>query len=134
MNLQSNRVLIVDDYRDAADTTADVCRMSGDYEVKTAYNGEEAVALARTFRPGVVVLDVNMPVMNGYVAARMLRDEQAPDAKLLLVALTGRNDPEDTELAAAAGFDHHFIKPLMNLDLFEVIASFFANTKAPATP
>lgn len=128
VKLQSQRILVVDDHHDAADTTAEFFRMNGKYEVKTAYGGKEAVELSRSFRPDVVVLDINMPMMDGYKVARLLRDEQAPATKLLLVALTGRNQPEDMERAAAAGFDHHFSKPLMDLALFDLVASYFAGT------
>lgn len=124
--MQNPRILIVDDHHDAADTTAELFRMMGDYEVRTAYDGKEAVEVARSFGPQVVVLDLNMPVMDGYQAARQLRDEQAPPARLLLVALTGRNQPEDIERAMAAGFDRHFRKPLMGPALFELVAAFLA--------
>lgn len=125
---QGQKILVVDDYHDAADTTADLFRISGKYEVKTAYDGKEAVELSRSFRPAVVVLDINMPVMDGYQVARLLRDEQDPATKLLLVAMTGRTQADDMERAAAAGFDHHFSKPLMDRALFDFVASFFNET------
>lgn len=132
MDLQSRRILVVDDHHDAAHTTAMLFRIEGYNQVEVAYNGLEAVTLARTFHPDVVVLDINMPVMDGYQAARALRDEQATDAQLLLVALTGRSQSEDIQRAAAAGFDHHLSKPLMGLDLFELIDSFFDGSTVPA--
>lgn len=132
VNLHRPKILVVDDYRDAADMTAELFRMDGAYEVKTAYDGKEAVELAHSFCPDVVVLDLNMPVMNGYQVARLLRDEQDPTTRLLLVALTGRNQPEDIERVAAAGFDHHFLKPLTDLDLFALVANFFVEAKVAA--
>lgn len=132
--MQSPRILVVDDHHDAADTTAELFRMYGSYEVQAAYNGKEAVEVARSFCPDVVVLDLNMPVMDGYEAAKLLRGEQAPQSRLLLVAMTGRSEPEDIERAATVGFDHHFCKPLTGLKLFDLVASFFAEATAPAQP
>ena len=126
VELPCQRVLVVDDHHDAADTTAEFLRMYGTYDVRTAYDGMEAVELARSFLPEVVILDINMPVMDGYEAASLLRDGQAPGARLLLVALTGRNQPEDVARAKAAGFDHHLSKPLMDLALCDLVEDFFA--------
>jgi CheY-like chemotaxis protein len=134
MEVLCKRILVVDDHRDVAETTAELFRMSGSYEIKQAYNGKEAVELARSFRPRVVVLDLNMPVMDGYQAARILRNAQPEQAGLLLVAMSGRNQPEDIARAAAAGFDHHFSKPLLGRELFELVASFFAESAFPEKP
>ena len=125
MNVPSRRILVADDHHDAADTTAELLRINAGYEVKVAYDGREAVEVARAFHPEAVILDINMPVMDGYQAARILRDEQAADDRLLLVALTGCSLPDDAQKASAAGFDYHLRKPLMDMKLFEMLDSFF---------
>ena len=88
--------------------------------------------LARSFRPEVVILDINMPVMDGCQAARILRDEQAAEDRLLLVALTGCSLPSDTQKASAAAFDHHLRKPLMDMKLFDMLDSLFEGAVGPS--
>jgi hypothetical protein len=66
--LPSRRVLVADDNEDAAEATADVLRLGG-YEVMIAYDGKQAVKVARVFQPDVAILDINMPVMDGYEVA-----------------------------------------------------------------
>lgn len=117
------RILVADDVRDAADTTA-VLLSFGGYEVQAVYNGLEAVQTARIFVPDMVILDINMPVMGGYEAARQLRAEQAPGSILLLVALSGRTTREDVAFGREAGFDHHLGKPLIG-DVCALVDSFF---------
>jgi PAS domain S-box-containing protein len=104
------RILIVDDNRDAADSLATMLQMLG-HEIDTAYDGLEAVQSAATLRPDVVVLDIGLPKMNGYEAARHLRGQ--PWGKdILLIALTGWGQDEDKRRAEEAGFDHHVTKPV----------------------
>ena len=69
------RVLLVDDDRDVADSLAEVFRLL-DYDVRVAYSGEGALGIAGRYRPDVVVLDVNMPGMNGLQAARELKRDR----------------------------------------------------------
>jgi PAS domain S-box-containing protein len=104
------RILIVDDNRDAADSLATMLHMLG-HEIDTAYDGLEAVQSAATLRPEVVVLDIGLPKMNGYEAARHLR-AQPWGEDMLLIALTGWGQDEDKRRAAEAGFDHHVTKPV----------------------
>jgi signal transduction histidine kinase/ActR/RegA family two-component response regulator len=103
------RVLVVDDNADAADSIAVLLRMEG-HEVKTVYDGQQALASSQVFAPSVVVLDVGLPGMSGYEVARRLR-ERPETRRALFIALTGYGQKEDRSLAAEAGFDHHFIKP-----------------------
>ncbi|HEV3006080.1 MAG TPA: PAS domain-containing protein, partial [Pirellulales bacterium] len=104
------RVLAADDLRDSVDSLAVMLRLMG-HEFQTAYDGLEAVQAAAAFRPDVVLLDIGMPKMNGYEAARHIR-EQAWGKDMLLVALTGWGQEEDKRRAAEAGFDHHLTKPV----------------------
>jgi len=105
---RQKRVLIVDDNRDAADSISLLLKIHG-HEVRTAYGGEEALALASTFPADMVLLDIGLPGMNGYEVARRLR---ARDNPARLVALTGYGQPEDVKRASEAGFDAHMIKPV----------------------
>ncbi|WP_166820495.1 PAS domain S-box protein [Thalassoroseus pseudoceratinae] len=103
------RVLIVDDNQAAADMLTVVVKMLGN-EVQTAYDGSQAVRSAQTFRPHVVLMDIGMPVMNGYEAAQHIRTHEW-GSDMILVALTGWGQDEDRQRTENAGFDHHFVKP-----------------------
>jgi signal transduction histidine kinase len=103
------RVVVADDNRDAADSLALMLTLMG-HEVRTARDGQEAVDLAEAFRPDVVLLDIGMPRLNGYDAARHIRAR--PWGKdVLLVAVTGWGQEEDRRRSEAAGFNWHLVKP-----------------------
>ncbi len=104
------RVVVADDNRDTADSLAIMLRLSG-HEVHVAYDGEDAVDLVRRHRPDVALVDIGMPRLDGYGVARRLRAEPWGDT-LVLAALTGWGQASDRAAAAAAGFDHHFTKPV----------------------
>ena len=107
--LEPQRVLIVDDNHDAAAGVAAVLELEG-HRIRTAADGEEALAIAADYRPSVVVLDIGLPLLDGYEVARRMR--KAPETEdALLIALTGYGQTEDRQAALAAGFDHHFVKP-----------------------
>ena len=97
----SLRVLIADDNRDAAESLGVLLNLGGD-EVLVVGDGSAAVQAARDWRPDLAVLDLDMPVMNGFAGALALRAE-VPD--LLLVALSGYLDDENRARATAIGFD-----------------------------
>jgi PAS domain S-box-containing protein len=104
-----HRILVVDDNHDSADTLAALLRLLGN-EVATAYDGLEAVGTAATFRPDVVLLDIGLPKLNGYDAARRIREQHG--GRMVLVALTGWSQEQDRRRSKEAGFDHHMIKPV----------------------
>ena len=79
-------------------------------ETLTASNGLEAVELARSFHPEMAVLNIGMPGLYGNETARRIRANG--DADMVLVALTGWGQDDDRRKTAAAGFDHHLLKPL----------------------
>ena len=103
------RVLVVDDNHDAAHSVADLLALGG-HEVRTAADGREALTVAEHFSPEVVVLDIGLPILDGYEVAARLRTMDGTRGALLL-ALTGYGQQDDRERAEAAGFDHHFVKP-----------------------
>jgi signal transduction histidine kinase len=104
------RVLVVDDNRDAARTMVLLLGKMGN-EVAAAYDGAEAVEVASTFLPDVVLLDIGLPVMNGYEAAREIR-ARAGGRPITLVAVTGGGQDEDRRRSREAGFDLHIVKPV----------------------
>jgi signal transduction histidine kinase/response regulator RpfG family c-di-GMP phosphodiesterase len=126
---KGRRVLVVDDNADAAESIAVLLRMEG-HEVKTAYDGHQALASLQVFAPSVVVLDIGLPGMDGYELARRLR--QLPQTReALFIALTGYGRKEDRTQAAAAGFQHHFIKPVDLRALHSVISQFGLSSDSP---
>ena len=118
------RILIVDDNRDSADSLAMLLKIMGN-EVGTAYDGEQAVEAAGTFRPDVVLLDIGMPKLNGYDACRRIR-EQPWGKGMVLIALTGWGQEEDRRRTEEAGFDHHMVKPVDPAALMKLLASLSA--------
>jgi CheY-like chemotaxis protein/anti-sigma regulatory factor (Ser/Thr protein kinase) len=102
------RVLVVDDNPDVVDSLAFLLGELG-CEVKTAQDGERALALVEQFRPDVVLLDIGLPTMDGYEVARQIRARG--HHRVLLVAVTGYGQSKDRERAREAGFDHHLLKP-----------------------
>jgi len=112
------RVLIADDNEDAA-ATLQLLIESGGHEVRTAANGADAVRLALEFEPEIALLDLGMPVMDGYEVARRLADA-VPRPRL--VALSGWGDAQARQRTAAAGFDLHLVKPASAEALARVLA------------
>jgi signal transduction histidine kinase/ActR/RegA family two-component response regulator len=103
------RVLVADDNQDAAESLAALLEALGN-DVKVAYDGVEAVEAARRFRPQVILLDLGMPRLDGYGAAREIRRD--PDGRAIkIVALTGWGHEEDRQRVREAGFDAHIVKP-----------------------
>ncbi len=105
----SLRVMVVDDNVDAAQMLSTILEMKG-HTVSVVFDGVQALALAEQARPQVVFLDIGMPGMNGYEAARALRKVPGLE-KIVLVALTGWGAENDRDRSRDAGFDHHLTKP-----------------------
>jgi CheY-like chemotaxis protein len=103
------RVLVVDDNRDAADSLSMLLAARG-HEVRVAYDGLEAVGAAVAFAPDVVLMDIGLPKLYGYDAARRIRDARGKE--VLLVAITGWGQDEDRRKSREAGFDFHLTKPV----------------------
>jgi PAS domain S-box-containing protein len=104
------RVLVVDDNVDAAQTLHDFLATLG-HEPAIAHDGVAALQLAGSFKPEVAMLDIGLPVMDGYELARKLREQLGP-GKLRLIAVTGYGQDSDRARARDAGFDHHLVKPI----------------------
>jgi signal transduction histidine kinase len=104
------RILVVDDNADAADSLAMLLKLKGN-EVFVANDGATALALATERQPAIIILDLGMPVMDGYEVARRLRTEQTVNVAVL-AALTGWGQEEDRRRSLEAGFDIHLVKPV----------------------
>ena len=100
---------MVDDLAASAETLMTLLEMEG-FQVRVANEGQEALRIAREFKPNVVLLDIGLPGMNGFEVANGLR--ALPEARdALLIALTGYGEAESRSRSAQAGFDFHMVKP-----------------------
>jgi len=106
----ATRVLVVDDNADAAEMLSLLLADSG-YISMEAYDGEEALRVARDFDPAIVLLDIGLPKLNGYEVAKRLRADPARKG-IRLIAITGFGQPKDKLAAEEAGFDLFMVKPV----------------------
>jgi len=104
------RVVVVDDDRDGAATMAALLECEG-YAVRTAHDGLHALPTIQEWHPRCVLLDIDLPGLDGFDVARRLRRSQ-PDHGMLLIATSGWTRPEDRETAEVCGFDHFLPKPI----------------------
>ena len=116
-----HRVLVVDDNKDGAETLGMMLGLMGN-EIRLAHDGQAAVEAAEEFRPDVILLDIGMPVLDGYEACRRIRS-QAWGKSMTLIALTGWGQDADRKRTKEAGFDHHLVKPVDSATLLAVFAS-----------
>jgi PAS domain S-box-containing protein len=126
---RTGRILVVDDLRDAADSLAMMLQTMG-HETRTAYDGLEAVRATALFQPDVVLLDIALPKLSGYEAARRIRMEPW-GANVALVAVTGLGQEEDKRRASEAGFDHYLTKPVEAATLEKVLALTLSQRNRP---
>jgi CheY-like chemotaxis protein len=103
------RILVADDNRDAAHTLAMMLDLDG-HDVRTAHDGLETLAIGQLFKPELVLLDIAMPVLNGYQTARQIRDRPWGQG-VYLVALTAWGHESDRRTALDNGFQDHIVKP-----------------------
>ena len=106
----SIRVLLVDDNTDAVELFGEYLTSVG-YDVRTAHDGPSALEVADAFRPKVAILDIGLPVMDGYELAVRLR-ERLGDAAPRMIAMTGYGQEQDRENSRRAGFERHLVKPV----------------------
>ena len=106
---EPRRILVVDDNRDTAVGCAAIFRALG-HDVKIAYDGLEALTVARSSQPEAIFLDIGLPGMNGYDVAKTLRGEGFTNARI--IAVSGYGQPEDRQRSSEAGFDEHLVKPV----------------------
>jgi PAS domain S-box-containing protein len=116
---KGRRILVVDDNADALASLSQMIAHLGS-EVRLAHDGLEAIAVAQTFRPEIVFMDLGMPNLNGFEAARRIRNEPW-GRHLALVATTGWGQEDDRRRTAEAGFDRHLVKPIELASLRDVL-------------
>ena len=108
--MTQRRVLVVDDNRDIADSLRLLLTMLK-AEVRVAYDGAESIRICRDWEPTHVLMDLGMPGMDGFEAARRLRADH-PDRAFRLIAVSGWGREEDRRQSRRAGFDQHLVKPV----------------------
>jgi PAS domain S-box-containing protein len=124
----SRRVLVVDDNWEAADLLGELLRAAG-HDVRVANDGPQAIEAASSFDPEIAVLDIGLPVMDGYELATRLRRRGSQPR---LIAVTGYGQEHDRERSLAAGFDQHLVKPVDGAALLAAIATATRPETAPA--
>jgi signal transduction histidine kinase len=120
-SMTRRRILVVDDNRDIVESLAEALRLAGN-DVDTALDGDAAMKAVTKFLPDIVLLDIGMPFVDGYAAARAIRRDRR-GKEILLVALTGWGQAEDRRRVVEAGFDAHLVKPATVDALLEVFDS-----------
>ena len=124
------RVLIVDDNRDVAHSTAALLRAAG-CNVELAYDGEEAIRSVRAQRPDAVLLDIGLPKIDGYQVAEHIRAERMEHGPLI-IALSGYGQDEHRLRSKRAGFDYHIVKPIEPKALTGLLASLWSGRRTAA--
>jgi PAS domain S-box-containing protein len=119
---EGRRILVVDDNEDAALSLATILRERGN-EVRTVFDGVQAVRIAADFGPEIIFMDIGMPRMDGIEATRQIR-AQAPALPPVIVAVTGWGQDADRQRTRAAGFDEHLVKPVSAASLERVLIDF----------
>ena len=108
MTATLRKILVVDDNHAAADSMSKLLTLKGN-AVQTAYSGKDAIDIANSFEPDLVLLDIGLGDIQGYEVAESLRNQ---GFKGHIVALTGYGQEEDIKKALSSGFNHHFTKPM----------------------
>ncbi len=106
---EGRRILVVDDNEDAADMLAESLSDAG-YVTRIAHDGPAALRVAKEFAPEVALIDIGLPVMDGYELARHLRAPGSPPIRL--IAITGYGQDSDRAASRLAGFEAHLVKPV----------------------
>lgn len=126
------RVLVVDDNEDAAMLMADSLERRG-YRTATASDANAAMVLIDSFKPQAAILDIGLPVVDGYQLARQIRGLPGGD-QIYMIALTGYGQAMDRERALAAGFDHHLVKPVDAATIRGLLDAALAGTSGIPAP
>ncbi|MEX2169062.1 MAG: response regulator [Pirellulales bacterium] len=124
------RVLIVEDNPDMADLLALALQRHG-HDIQTARNGTEALTVAATYRPHVVLIDIGLPGLDGHYVTEEIRKSRS---EVLIIATTGRSAPEDFQRSRDAGCDHHLVKPLNIAEIIALLQDWKANGGCEANP
>jgi CheY-like chemotaxis protein len=115
------RLVLVEDQEDSRVLLQTILEDAG-YEVAAAADGPSAIEIIERERPGIAVVDIGLPIVNGYEVARRIRRVFGPN-DIFLVALTGYGQQQDREAVISAGFDQHIVKPIDASTLIDVLRS-----------
>lgn len=115
------RILVVDDHADGVASLTMLLTMVG-HETSTAFDGLEAIGVAEKFDPHIVLLDLNLPKLDGYEACRRIRSQKWGKS-MMLVAVTALGGDADRKKSLDAGFDMHLVKPVDAETLMIVLAA-----------
>jgi signal transduction histidine kinase len=117
---RARRVIVVDDNHDAAAMLKSALELMG-FVVEVAHDGPSALELAASFRPEIGLVDIGLPVMDGYELAERFRESPDGPSGMRLVAVTGYGQDADRQRSAQAGFARHLVKPIDLGELQEAI-------------
>jgi signal transduction histidine kinase/DNA-binding response OmpR family regulator len=125
------RVLVVDDNRDVADSTASIMRMNG-CDVHVVYDGRAAIESVQRLRPDAVLLDIGLPAIDGYLVAEHIR-AQPENGRTMIVAVSGYGQEQDRLRSKSVGFDYHVVKPIDPAVLAGLVGSLRVSRDATRT-
>ncbi len=126
------RILVVDDNRDAAEMLAMYLDLGG-HETHTAHDGVEAIEATTRLQPDLVLLDIGLPRLNGYEAARRIREQHKHAGGPVLVALSGWGHDEDRRQWDEVGFDAYLVKPVDEIALDKLLVDVGTRKREAAT-
>jgi two-component system, cell cycle response regulator DivK len=116
--MEGKKILVVEDNEDTREILLYRLKSMGDYQIEIAANGKEALEIATKSRPDLVIMDLKMPVMDGWEATRALRQTNwAKD--LPIIALTAQAMENDEEKALSAGCNDYIAKPIMDYTILK---------------
>jgi CheY-like chemotaxis protein len=115
------KILVAEDNRDSATTMAILLKDLG-HEIEVAHDGSEVLKLASIFQPDVFLIDLGLPVLNGFDVAKRLR-QQTQFRDNCLIAVTGYGSPQDQDRSEKAGFNFHLVKPVNFEELRKLLAT-----------
>ena len=130
--MTTGNILLVEDHEDNRNIDRTILEHYG-YEVLVAGDGEEGVRLASEGSPDLVLLDIDIPVLDGFEVARQLKASEVT-GRIPIVALTAHSRPEDRERAAEAGFDGYLTKPVSPRSVVDEVRRFLTPSADPAIP
>ncbi len=125
------KILIADDYEDNLELLR-LLLVAADYQVIEARNGAECLKLAREMRPDLIMVDLSMPVLDGWEVVRALRADELT-ASILCIAVTAHGDA-DRDRALRAGFNAYLSKPFRGVELLETVARLLPPRQAGTYP
>jgi len=117
--LRRVRVLVVDDNRSFAHACARMIQLAG-FEVRTAFDGVEAIVIAAEFHPNITLLDIGLPDIDGYEVARQLRSDITLRA-MTIVAVSSHGHDEARQQARSIEFNHYLVKPVTFAELHPLL-------------